>query len=145
MAVVADDYGGTLGIVTMEDIIEELVGDIWDEHDEIMEEIVELEEGKYKVLCTAALERAFETFGVRAEVDENTVGGWVTSALDKIPEEGDSFSYMNLDVVVTKTDARRVVEIEVVVVPEDVMEEREREREEQEKAAEEQTEALSES
>ncbi len=145
MAVVADDYGGTLGIVTMEDIIEELVGDIWDEHDEIMEEIVELEEGKYKVLCTAALERAFETFGVRAEVDENTVGGWVTSALDKIPEEGDSFSYLNLDVVVTKTDARRVVEIEVTVVPEEVMEEREREREEQEKAAEEQTEALSES
>lgn len=145
MAVVADDYGGTLGIVTMEDIIEELVGDIWDEHDEIMEEIVELEEGKYKVLCTAALERTFETFGVRTEVDENTVGGWVTSALDKIPEEGDSFSYMNLDVVVTKTDARRVVEIEVTVVPEEVMEEREREREEQEKAAEEQTEALSES
>ena len=145
MAVVADDYGGTLGIVTMEDIIEELVGDIWDEHDEIMEEIVELEEGKYKVLCTAALERTFETFGVRTEVDENTVGGWVTSALDKIPEEGDSFSYMNLDVVVTKTDARRVVEIEVIVVPEEVMEEREREREEQEKAAEEQTEALSES
>lgn len=145
MAVVADDYGGTLGIVTMEDIIEELVGDIWDEHDEIMEEIVELEEGKYKVLCTAALERTFETFGVRAEVDENTVGGWVTSALDKIPEEGDTFSYMNLDVVVTKTDARRVVEIEVTVVPEEVMEEREREREEQEKAAEEQTEALSES
>ena len=145
MAVVADDYGGTLGIVTMEDIIEELVGDIWDEHDEIMEEIVELEEGKYKVLCTAALERAFETFGIRAEVDENTVGGWVTSALDKIPEEGDSFSYLNLDVVVTKTDARRVVEIEVVVVPEEVMEEREREREEQEKAAEEQAEALPES
>ena len=145
MAVVADDYGGTLGIVTMEDIIEELVGDIWDEHDEIMEEIVELEEGKYKVLCTAALERTFETFGVRTEVDENTVGGWVTSALDKIPEEGDSFSYLNLDVVVTKTDARRVVEIEVTVVPEEVMEEREREREEQEKAAEEQTEALSES
>ncbi len=144
MAVVADDYGGTLGIITMEDIIEELVGDIWDEHDEILEEIVELEDGKYKVLCTAALERALETFGVRAEVDENTVGGWVSSELDKIPEEGDAFSYMNLDVVVTKTDARRVVEIEVTVVPEDVMEEREREREEQEKAAEEQAEAVSE-
>lgn len=138
MAVVADDYGGTLGIITMEDIIEELVGDIWDEHDEIVEEIVELEDGKYKVLCTAALERAFETFGVRAEVDENTVGGWVSSALDKIPEEGDSFSFMNLDVVVTVTDSRRVVEIEVTVVPEEVMEEREREREReaQEKEAE---------
>ena len=144
MAVVADDYGGTLGIVTMEDIIEELVGDIWDEHDEIMEEIVELEEGKYKVLCTAALERAFETFGVRAEVDENTVGGWVSSALDKIPEEGDSFSFMNLDVLVTKTDSRRVVEVEVVVVPEEIMEEREKAREQEEKQSDEPAEAVSE-
>ena len=145
MAVVADDYGGTLGIITMEDIIEELVGDIWDEHDEVVEEIVEIEDGKFRVLCSAALERAFETFGIRAEVDENTVGGWVSSELDKIPEEGDSFSFMNLDVVVTKTDSRRVVEIEVVVVPEEIMEEREKEREEQEKAAEEQTGSESES
>lgn len=146
MAVVADDYGGTLGIITMEDIIEELVGDIWDEHDEVVEEIVELEENKYRVLCSAALEKALETFDVRAEVDENTVGGWVSSALDKIPEEGDSFSYMNLDVVVTKTDARRVVEIEVAVIPPEVMEERERakERELEEKEAEEQAEVLSE-
>ena len=61
------------------------------------------------------------------------VGGWVASELDKIPEEGDFFSYKNLDVVVTKTDSRRVLEIEIAVIPEEVMEEREREEEEREK------------
>ena len=115
IAVVADDYGGTLGIVTMEDIIEELVGDIWDEHDEVVEEIVELEENKYRVLYTASLDKVFEEFDVRLESDESSLGGWVMKELDKIPEEGDSFIYDNVEVVVTKTDAKRVVEIEVTV------------------------------
>ena len=136
MAVVADDYGGTLGIITMEDIIEELVGEIWDEHDEVVEEIVELEEGRYRVLTTAALEKVFETLGIRGEVDEASVGGWIASALDKIPEEGDVFSYNNVDVVVTKTDSRRVLEIEITVLSDEVVEERERAREEEEKEAE---------
>ena len=141
MAVVADDYGGTLGIITMEDIIEELVGEIWDEHDEVVEEIVELDDGRYRVLCTAALERVFETLGIRGEVDETSVGGWVASELDKIPEEGDCFSYRNVDVVVTKTDSRRVVEIEATVLPDEVVEEREREREREEEEREKEKEA----
>lgn len=117
MAVVADDYGGTLGIVTMEDIIEELVGEIWDEHDEVVEEIVELEENKFRILCTAPIDKVMEVFDINDEIDEASVGGWVMSELDKIPEEGDKFSYKNVDVVVTKTDARRVVEIEVKINP----------------------------
>ena len=117
IAVVADDYGGTLGIVTMEDIIEELVGEIWDEHDEVVEEIVELEENRFKILCTAPIDKVFELFDFNDEIDEASVGGWVMSELDKIPEEGDSFSYKNVDVAVTKTDARRVVEIEVKINP----------------------------
>ena len=117
IAVVADDYGGTLGIVTMEDIIEELVGEIWDEHDEVVEEIVELEENKYKILCTAPIDKVMELFDINDEIDEASVGGWVMSELDKIPEEGDAFSYKNVDVAVTKTDARRVVEIEATINP----------------------------
>lgn len=117
IAVVADDYGGTLGIVTMEDIIEELVGEIWDEHDEVVEEIVELEENRFKILCTAPIDKVFELFDINDEIDEASVGGWVMSELDKIPEEGDTFSYKNVDVAVTKTDARRVVEIEVKINP----------------------------
>ncbi len=115
IAVVADDYGGTLGIVTMEDIIEELVGDIWDEHDEVVEEIVELQENKYRVLCTASLDKVFEMFDIRLESDEASVGGWVVKELDKIPEEGDSFTYDNVEVVVTKTDSKRLLEIEATV------------------------------
>ena len=115
IAVVADDYGGTLGIVTMEDIIEELVGDIWDEHDEVVEEIVELEENKYRVLCTASLDKVFEMFDIRLESDEASVGGWVVKELDKIPEEGDSFTYDNVEVVVTKTESKRLLEIEATV------------------------------
>lgn len=118
IAVVADDYGGTLGIVTMEDIIEELVGEIWDEHDEVVEEIVELEKNKYRILCTASLDSVFDRFDLRIESDETSVGGWVTSELDKIPEEGDTFTFRNVDVVVTKTEALRVVEIEATVRPE---------------------------
>lgn len=117
MAVVADDFGGTLGIVTMEDIIEELVGDIWDEHDDVVEEIVEIGENKYRILCTAPLDDVFELFDLRNDCDEMSVGGWVMTELDKIPEEGDSFTYENVDVVVTKTDSRRVLEIEATVHP----------------------------
>ncbi|MBO4979956.1 MAG: HlyC/CorC family transporter [Clostridia bacterium] len=139
IAVVADDYGGTLGIVTMEDIIEELVGDIWDEHDEVVEEIVELEENRYRVLCTASLDKVFEMFDIRMESDEASVGGWVMKELDKIPEEGDAFTYDNVEVVVTKTDSKRLVEIEatvhvrvdgeVVDMPEETEEEQESEKE----------------
>lgn len=118
IAVVADDYGGTLGIVTMEDIIEELVGEIWDEHDEVVEEIVELEKNKYRILCTASLDSVFSEFDLRIESDETSVGGWVTSELDKIPEEGDTFTLGNVEVVVTKTEALRVMEIEATVTPE---------------------------
>ncbi|MBO5742915.1 MAG: HlyC/CorC family transporter, partial [Clostridia bacterium] len=115
IAVVSDDYGGTLGIVTMEDILEELVGEIWDEHDEVVETFTKIDERKYKVLCNTDLETFLKFFDISYDEENSSVNGWVMEELGKIPEVGDKFSYENLDVTVTETDDRRVVEIEVVV------------------------------
>ncbi len=119
IAVVTDDFGGTLGIVTMEDILEELVGEIWDEHDEVIEEFTKLEDGSYRVVCSAPLDELFEYFDLEGEDDSVTVSGWVLDQLGKIPDVGDSFDYENLHVTVTETDNQRVVAINVRVVPED--------------------------
>lgn len=117
IAVVVDEYGGTEGIVTMEDIIEELVGEIYDEHDEITtQEIIEMQDGTYRVLCSANLEKMFDYFDMEDEFrDVTTVNGWVVIELDKIPEPGDSFRYKNLNVVVTKAEERRALEINITL------------------------------
>ena len=118
MAIVTDEYGGTEGIVTMEDILEQLVGDIWDENDEIIEEIVPdpIEKNKYKILCTANVDTIFEYFDIKGESESNTVSGWIMDMLRRIPEEGDSFAYENIIVTVTKADPRRAEECVVEIV-----------------------------
>ncbi len=117
MAVVTDEFGGTDGILTMEDILEELVGEIYDEHDEEIEEFEKIGENEYRILCTSDIEDMFEFFDISCETESNTVSGWILEQLEKIPEEGDSFDYANLHVFVTKTDSRRVLEIVVKVDP----------------------------
>ncbi|TCT16320.1 CBS domain containing-hemolysin-like protein [Natranaerovirga pectinivora] len=122
IAVVVDEYGGTMGIVTMEDILEELVGEIWDEHDEIIEHFSKISEGKYLIYCNADLEDLFEQFELKSkseDYDAVTVSGWVVQECGRIPKKGDSFIYENLKVVVTKTDSKRVLEITVEVMNED--------------------------
>jgi len=115
MAAVVDEYGGIAGIVTMEDVIEELVGEIWDEHDEIIEEFEQISENEYRVKCSAALDDLFEMLGIDDELDIPTVSGWVIEELKHLPEEGDVFDYRNLHVTVTKCDNRHVIEIVVAV------------------------------
>ena len=114
LAVVLDEYGGTLGIVTMEDILEELVGDIWDEHDEVVEDYKEIGENTYRIDCSGNLVDFCEFFDLEIESDSITINGWIMEVLDKIPACGDRFRFENLDVTVTETDFHRVSSIHVV-------------------------------
>ncbi|MEE0434796.1 MAG: hemolysin family protein [Peptococcaceae bacterium] len=123
MAVVVDEYGGTEGIVTLEDILEELVGEIWDEHDEVVEAFKKQADGSYLVDCTADLDDMYDLFQVKGKCEASTVSGWVLEQIDRIPDVGDRFSAEGLDVVVTQVDNRRVIEIRVQRMAEDVTEE----------------------
>ena len=119
IAIVTDEYGGTEGIVTMDDILERLVGDIWDEHDEIIEEFRDVGNNKHRILCTAYIDDMFEYFDVKGESESSTVGGWIMDMLRRIPEKGDSFTFENLLVRVTKVEQRRAVECVVEVLEEE--------------------------
>ena len=113
IAVVVDDFGGTLGIVTMEDILEELVGEIWDEHDEVEEDFEKLGENIYRVDCSVSLEDFMEFFDVKLESDSVSVGGWVMEQLNRVPTQGESFHVQHLEITVSELSAHRVASITV--------------------------------
>ncbi len=113
IAVVVDDFGGTLGIVTMEDILEELVGEIWDEHDEVEEDFEKLGENIYRVDCSVSLEDFMEFFDVKLESDSVSVGGWVMEQLNRVPVKGESFHVQHLEITVSELSAHRVASITV--------------------------------
>lgn len=117
MAIVCDEYGGTEGLITMEDILEELVGEIYDEHDEVVEYYKQIDDNTYLVKGDLDVEDLFDHFNIKLEEEfiYNSTSAWVVDVLDKIPQKGDSFDYKNLHVEVTEVDSKRVIEIKVIV------------------------------
>jgi CBS domain containing-hemolysin-like protein len=116
MAVVVDEFGGTQGIVTMEDILEELVGDIWDEHDEVIDYFKKCDDLSYEVNCAVSLDDLFEFLGLKKsddEFDSVTVSGWVMERLGRIPAAGDSFEFEHIKFTVTKAAARRATMLSI--------------------------------
>ena len=121
IAVVVDEYGGTEGIVTMEDIIEELVGEIYDEHDiQVSQDIIQLRDGSYRVLCSANLDKVFDFFDEEDDsIDVTTVNGLIVTVLDNLPKVGDSFTYETANKIfhvrVTKADEKKALEANFTV------------------------------
>ena len=122
MAVVVDEFGGTMGIVTMEDIIEELIGDVWDEHDEIVNDYKEMPDGSVIVKCSADLDDFFEHFGIEVLDEEDmpqTVNGFIMKELEAFPQVGDTFDYKHLRIEIKKLETKRVDEIKVNIITEE--------------------------
>ena len=119
MAVVVDEYGGTAGLVTMEDVLEGLVGEIWDEHDEVIENVKQLDEVTYIINGSSPLNDIADICVFSdEELEANaTVNGFVLDNLNKVPEAGDVFDYENFTFEVIKVDGRRAEEIKLVVNP----------------------------
>ncbi|MFQ8811767.1 MAG: transporter associated domain-containing protein [Gallintestinimicrobium sp.] len=114
-----DEFGGTVGLITLEDILEELVGEIWDEHDEVVQEIVQISEREYKFSGRASVKKLFDLMDEEDESEAATVGGWVMEQLKKIPAVGDNFDYKGTHVEVTEMEEKRVLSVHVILPEEE--------------------------
>lgn len=120
LAVVIDEFGGTEGIVTLEDILEELVGEIWDEHDEVQNDIEQIGKNEYLVQGSMSIDDFYEFFNIYKEEKEiSTVNGWIMQNTDKIPEVGDTFVSEKITALVLSVDGKRAEEIKVTVEEDD--------------------------
>ncbi len=126
LAVVTDEYGSTAGIVTLEDILEEIVGDIWDEHDNVEIEIREVGENKYILSGKASISKVFDELDIDTEPESLTVNGWAMDALGRIPVAGDQFEADGLQAKVLRMNGRRIDNLMVIKIePKDEDEEKE--------------------
>ncbi|MBO4932318.1 MAG: CBS domain-containing protein, partial [Clostridia bacterium] len=113
LAVVLDEYGGTYGVITMEDILDELVGELWDEKTEENEDFKKISDDFYRVNASIDLDEFCEFFEIEIESDCVSFSGWVTERLEKIPNTGDHFEYEGMAITVTSTDSHRVSEVDI--------------------------------
>lgn len=117
-AVIVDEFGSMMGIVTLEDILEELVGEIWDEHDTVVQEIMQISETEYLMSGKTNIEKVFECFNKEVSFDVHTVSGWVMEQLERIPQVGDEFEAEGLKVKVLQMTGRRVEQVSVQIAEE---------------------------
>lgn len=122
LAIVTDEYGGTLGVLSMEDVLEQLVGEIWDDTDEVEEEIIERPDGQYELDGDMVISDFLELVGIKEkdfEAESETVGGWTIEMFGAFPKPGDSFEYENMSVTVLEMDGLRVEKVLVKLHPQD--------------------------
>lgn len=120
LAIVTDEYGGTLGVLSMEDVLEQLVGEIWDDTDEVEEEIVERPDGQYELDGDMVISDFLELVGIKEKdfnAESETVGGWTIEMFGAFPKPGDSFRYGNMSVTVLEMDGLRVEKVLVKILP----------------------------
>ena len=116
MAVVVDEYGGTAGIITLEDILEELVGEIWDEHDDVVEDVRQQSDGSWLISGSASVDDTAEELGIKEDddIDAVAIGGLVQEKLSRLPKVGDKFIWGDFDGTVTRATNRRVQEVRLI-------------------------------
>lgn len=116
MAIVVDEFGGTSGLITLEDILEEIVGEIWDEHDEKIKSFTKLDETTYEFNAEIPLDEFIKVMDVEEpESTYHTLGGWIFESIERVPSNGEQFDYVNLTLTVTKVENRRIRKVLVKI------------------------------
>ena len=121
LAIVSDEYGGTLGVLSMEDVLEQIVGDIWDETDTVEQEVVQRSESEFELDGDMTISDMLELLGIdedEFEAESETVGGWTVESFGAFPQVGDRFTFENWQITVLSMDGRRVEKVLVQALPE---------------------------